>query len=99
MLIDPGVVRLRRPVVLALRDELAANIDQATALQRVRDALVHRASAFAPLAADTDAAAFQVVVNVAGEFEVWDAAGATLPNLRPALAIHDPRRPPSWPSA
>lgn len=89
MLIDPGIVRLRRPVALALRDDLPGGIDQQAALQRVRDEIVGRRSAFVPLADETKAAAFQVAVNADGEYEIWDPAGAPLANLRPALAIAD----------
>lgn len=93
VLIDPGIVRLRRPVALALRDDLPAGIDQQAALQRVRDAIVRRGSAFAPLAAEAEPAAFQVAINTAGEFEIWDPAGAALANLRPALHIDDAAAP------
>jgi hypothetical protein len=93
VLIDPGIVRLRRPVALALRDDLSADIDQQAALQRARDAIVQRGSAFAPLATETEGAAFQVAVNANSEYEIWDPAGAPLTNLRPALQIDDPAAP------
>lgn len=93
VLIDPGIVHLRRPVALVLRDDLPGSIDQRAALQRVRDKIVERGSAFAPLAAESEAAAFQVAVNAGGEYEIWDPAGALLPNLRPALGIGDPAAP------
>lgn len=41
------------------------------------------------LAADGEEADFQVAVNFRGEYEIWDANGRTLPNLRPALSIGD----------
>ncbi len=36
---------------------------------------------------DGEEADFQVAVNKFGEFEIWDAEGRVLPNLRPALRV------------
>ncbi len=37
------------------------------------------------LAGDGEEADLQVAVNASGEYEIWDANGRTLPNLRPAI--------------
>ncbi|HEX9962741.1 MAG TPA: caspase family protein, partial [Pyrinomonadaceae bacterium] len=45
------------------------------------------------LANDGEEVDFQVAVNVHGEYEIWDANGRTLPNLRPAQNISDDGAP------
>lgn len=90
VLMNPGTVRLQRPVRLTLRDDLPAHIDQQAALQQVRQALQASNSGFAPLAGEDAAAVFQVAVTAQATFEIWDAAGTPIANLRPPLAITDP---------
>ena len=41
------------------------------------------------LSKDGEEADFQVAVNRDGEFEIWDANGRPLPNLRPAISVND----------
>jgi hypothetical protein len=93
VLIDPGTVRLQRPVILATRRDLPPTIDQQAALIQVRQAIEQSGSGFAPLASEGVAATFQVAVNERREYEIWDAAGAAIVNLRPPLAIDDPLAP------
>jgi hypothetical protein len=94
VLIDPGTVRLQRPVILTTRRDLPLTIDQETALTRVRQAIEQSGSGFAPLGTQGIAATFQVAVNERREYEIWDAAGSAISNLRPPLAIDDPMAPP-----
>jgi Caspase domain len=93
VLINPGAVRLQRPVILTSRRDIPATIDQRAALQRVGQAMEQGDSGFAPLVGEGQAAAFQVVVSERAEYEIWDAAGVAIANLRPALAIDDPTAP------
>ncbi|MBM4431796.1 MAG: caspase family protein, partial [Chloroflexi bacterium] len=98
VLLDPGTSRLQRtmrtfvqeativPAPLA-RDGVPAAIDQSAALQKVEDVLKSSGSGFVQLAPEGQPADFQVVVNAAGEYEIWDPAGRPIPNLRPALSI------------
>lgn len=93
VLLDPGTVRLQRPVRLVERDDLPATINQRAALGRVRAAIEQTGSMFARLSNENEAAAFQVVANDQSEYEIWDAAGVAVRNLRPALSIADSAAP------
>jgi hypothetical protein len=97
VLLDPGTVRLQRPVRLAERKaDLPAAIDQQVALAaltQVRTALVQNGSGFARLVEGDEAAVFEIAVNEQGQYEIWDAAGQVVQNLRPPLSIADPNAP------
>jgi hypothetical protein len=93
VLFDPGTVRLQRPVRFIEANNLPTTIDQRAALERVRIALEQTGSRFAPLAAEQEPAAFQVAINRQSEYEIWDAAGSILCNLRPTLSIADTGAP------
>lgn len=89
ILLDPGVIRLRRTVRLLHNFPSATGI-QERALVEVEQALA--ASRFVEVVTG-NAADYQVVVNERREYEIWDPAGAAIPNLRPALTIDDPAAP------
>ncbi len=95
VLLEPGAVRLQRSVRLTRQaeDVVPANIDQAAALQAVEDALAASGQGWVLLAAGQKPADFQVAVNASGEYEIWDAAGAEVTNLRPVLRIDDAGAP------
>ena len=85
VLLDPGSVRLRRPVRAISQSGLPEGLDQQAALDRARAAIQAGGTQFAPLAADGEPAYFQIAVNNRAEYEIWDAAGSVIPNLFPAL--------------
>jgi hypothetical protein len=93
VLLDPGSVRLRRTVRLFQREDLLAAIDQTMALRAVERAMAATQDGFIQLAAEGDPADFQVVANENGEYELWDAAGVEIANLRPSLRIDDSAAP------
>lgn len=75
VLLDPGNIRLQRNVrVLVEQADTKAQVDQA-----IREG----GSGFLHLAADGEPVDFQVNVNDRGQYEIWDAAGAVIANLRP----------------
>jgi hypothetical protein len=80
--LDPGDLKLRRPVRLLRQDGPAAFWD---ALEReLRDG-----ATFGRLAAEGEAADFHVTVED-GEARICDAAAAVLPNLRPPIEAASP---------
>ena len=95
VVLDTGNVNLQRPVRLFQRSDLPVEIDplQEPALAKVRQALIDTGSNFARLAGDDEPIAFQVAINEQGQYEIWDAAGNAMPNLRPSLVINDPSAP------
>ncbi len=74
--------RLQRGVVV--------DIEDAALRQRVEAAIQQQGKGFVAVAQGSDPIDFQVVVNEGGEYELWDPAGAAIPNLRPALRADDP---------
>ena len=85
VLLDPGMVRLRRSVRVLKRDDLPEKIDQAKALESIETILAKGTSGFLQLAAEKEPADYQVAVNEKSEYEIWDPAGEPIKNLRPAL--------------
>jgi len=89
VLLDPGDIRLQRKVRLVQRDDLPKKIDQKKALKKVEEVLVKDMSRFVLLADKNEPVEFQVVVNADEEYEIWDAAGKAISNLRPAIKIDE----------
>lgn len=89
VLLEPGTMRLRSKVRLLYRNQniVPPTVDQHTVLQQVNTALARGGSGFVVLAANDEPVDYQVTVNANGEYEIWDAAGKTIPNLRPALRV------------
>lgn len=87
VLLDPGDIRLQRKVRLTQRDDVPKKIDQKTALKKVEEVLAKDTSRFVLLADKNEPVEFQVVVNADEEYEIWDAAGKAISNLRPAIKI------------
>ena len=87
VLLDPGSSRLRRSVRVFQRSDLPADVNQEKALERVEEAITTGENSFVRIAAEQEPADFQVVVNDRNQYEIWDAAGVPLSNLRPALAV------------
>ena len=76
--------RLQRTVGLALQDAGLAQV--------VGAAIVAGGAGFVRLAAAGEPVDYQVAVNGA-HYEIWDRSGASIPNLRPAVAIADAGAP------
>jgi hypothetical protein len=89
VLLDPGNIRLRRSVRLVQQEPkiVPTPIDQKKALQEIERALKEDRSGFVLPAEANKPADYQVAVNEKGEYEIWDAAGEDIPNLRPAIKI------------
>ncbi|HKY44141.1 MAG TPA: caspase family protein [Pyrinomonadaceae bacterium] len=88
-------IRMRGRVRLVRQDNLPASVDQDSPLQRLNDEITKEdgtanKNKWVRLADEGEEADFQVAVNEHGEYEIWDADGKTLPNLRPALSGDSP---------
>ena len=79
--VDPGDVRVRRPVTTVRRDDLPDAVPQDDLLAQARAAIIQHGTAFAPLAAAGEPAEFQVVVTERSEYEIWDPSGAPVPAI------------------
>jgi predicted phosphodiesterase len=88
-------IRLRGRVRLVKQKNVFDKAAQDAAIEKLRavitadDGETAATEKWIRLANDGEEADFQVAVNVHGEYEIWDANGRTLPNLRPALSISD----------
>jgi hypothetical protein len=87
--LDPGSVRLRRKVRLVHQKDVPPTVDQDGALKRVGRAVAQTGSGWVVLAAGGEPADYQVAVDAAGAYEIWDPAGKPFANLRPALKVND----------
>ena len=87
VLLDAGNVHLKGRVRLVRRDDLPKELDQATALRKLEGEIGKRK--WIELAKSGGVADYQVAVNFNGEYEVWNRAAGTVPNLRPAQKIRD----------
>jgi hypothetical protein len=74
---------------LRTRREIALVVEDAALKQQLEQAIAAQGKGFVAVATGkrTD---FQVATNPGGEFELWDAAGAPLPNLRPSIRTDAP---------
>lgn len=87
-------IRMRGRVRLVHQDHLPPGVDQKAALQRLNDEITREDTTanqhkWVRLAADGEEADWQVAVTAHGEYEIWDADGKAVPNLRPVLDITD----------
>ncbi|MCI0698177.1 caspase family protein [candidate division KSB1 bacterium] len=89
VLLDPGDIRLQRKVRLVQRDDLSKQNDQKIALKKVEEVLAKDISRFVLLADKSVPVEFQVVVDADGEYEIWDAAGKAISNLRPTIKVDE----------
>jgi hypothetical protein len=89
VLFDPGANRLRRMVRLLKRDGEPPGNDRDGALKEVERSLEQSGSGFVKLAGEGEPADYQVVINAANEYEIWDSAGKPISNLHPAIRIDD----------
>ena len=90
VLADAGTIQFRSKVKLFKQSDLPATINQDEALAKLEPEIAK--SAWLELVQEGDVD-FQVVVNANEEYEVWDASGHAVPNLRPALSINDKDAP------
>lgn len=89
VLLDPGTSRLQRKVCTVRKEASSENTPENVALKEVEN-LVKNSGGFLTISQAGEAADFQVSVNDAGEYEIWDSAGNLLSNLRPNLGIQEP---------
>ena len=73
---------------LRLQRDVAVAIDAPDLQQKIKAAIVAEGKGFITVATDAKSD-FQVAINEQQAFEIWDAAGAPLPNLRPAISISE----------
>lgn len=90
VLADAGTIQFHSKVKLFKQSDLPATINQDEALTKLKPEIAK--SSWLELVEEGEAD-FQVVVNANGEYEVWDASGHNVPNLRPALSISDKDAP------
>jgi len=94
VLLGAPAVRLVRKVSLVRREDLPAALDQDAALEAVRQAIPAgedlAVGGWVELATDTAEVAYQVAVNEAGEYEIWDQGGEPVQNLRPPIHVDAP---------
>ena len=81
ILLNSTNLRLQRDVALVIND--------AALRQQVESAIAEQGHGFIAVATG-DKSDFQVAVNEQQEFEIWDAAGTPLANLRPAIKTDEP---------
>ena len=90
-------ISMQGKVRLIRQDNLPASVDQDSALQRLKeeitseDQTANKNKWVRLTTEEEEEADFQVAVNEHGEYEIWDADGKTVPNLRPALSASDPK--------
>ncbi|MBV9924331.1 MAG: caspase family protein [Acidobacteria bacterium] len=87
ILLDAGALKLRGRIRLVKQDGLPASFSQEAALQKAAAEI--EGSNWVRAAKDGEGADYQVAVNANGEYEVWDATGQLISNLRPALKVED----------
>ena len=76
-------------VNLRTRREVALVMDDTAAKQQLADAITAQGHGFIAVAGATRSD-FQVAINAQGHYELWDAAGAPIPNVRPPISTSDP---------
>lgn len=90
VLLDIGAHDLKGRVSLVRLKELPPDVDQEGSLRKVESLLAEHAGGWLRYAAPGEASDYQVAINAAGEYELWDPQGCLIPNLRPALRAADP---------
>lgn len=90
VLADAGTIQFHSKVKLFKQADLPPAINQDDALTKLKPEIAKSSWLELVEEGETD---FQVVVNANQEYEVWDASGHTVPNLRPALNINDKEAP------
>jgi hypothetical protein len=93
VLIDPVDIELKRQIRLVYQNDIkvppAINKNQEVALEEIAKA-IQAEKGFLELAGEKqDKSHFQVAVNEKGEYEIWDPAGVTIPNLNPPISVND----------
>jgi hypothetical protein len=93
VLIDPVDIELKRLVRLVYRSDIqitpSINQDQKEALKQINKA-IQEENGLLELAEEKQVKCnFQVAINERGEYEIWDPAGKSIPNLNPSLSIDD----------
>lgn len=80
-------IRMRGRVRLVRGDNLPATVDQESPLQRLEDEISSDSNQtkWVRLVGKDEETDWQVAINAHGEYEIWDADGKAVPNLRPAL--------------
>ncbi|CAN5663869.1 hypothetical protein BH18ACI4_BH18ACI4_06640 [soil metagenome] len=87
-------IRMRGRVRLVRQQDLPAGVDQEAPLKELtieitKDGETSNQNKWVRLTADGEEADLQVAINSHGEYEIWDANGKVVPNLRPALKSSD----------
>lgn len=85
VLLGAGNIRLVQKIALVHQDGPPASIDQASALQAIRQAWP--TNGWVEEAEPRGHVDYNVVVNAQGCYEIWDRTGYPIANLRPTVAI------------
>lgn len=75
---------------LQMRREVAIAIDDLDLKQQIEGVIAVEGKGFVAVAAG-DKSDFQIAINQEKEYEIWDAAGTPLPNLRPTIGVNEPK--------
>ena len=91
VLIEPGVIPLRRRVRLLPAQPGIQNLAPDPALAAVAEALKHGGRGWAVLAGETEPADLHVSVDGERRYVISDEAAVPLPNLRPMIGVGEKR--------
>jgi Caspase domain len=89
VLLDIGALNVKGRVILVERDDLLPGVGQKKALQRVECLIEREQAGWLRLVRPGEAADYQVVINAASEYELWDPQGCLIPHLSPALQVEE----------
>lgn len=83
-------IRMRGRVRLVRQENLPPAVNQESPLQRLQDEInkdegTQNQNKWVRLSNEGEEADLQVAINAHGEYEIWDADGKAVPNLRPVL--------------
>ncbi|HEX7316928.1 MAG TPA: caspase family protein [Pyrinomonadaceae bacterium] len=93
VLLDVGAFNPKGRVTFVRNEELPSGVDQDAALGQVESLLARERDGWLLRAGLGEASDFQVVVNAAAEYELWDPLGNVIPRLGPGLKVADPASP------
>jgi len=85
VLLDLNNIRLYRKIRVIYQSSLPETIDQESALNQVKYSVKTLGKGFLELVEEGESIDFQVAVNSSNDYEIWDAAGQLIDNLRPPI--------------
>lgn len=92
ILVNPGSIRLMKKIGIVEnygREHLQESEDAKVSIEKLKKAIEKYSQGFVELSTMREGVDYQIWVNEKSEFEIWDSAGNTIKNLRPAVNIND----------